>query len=279
MKQIKNILYIIKVIAVLAALLFVSTAIVQLGMMAVTRGLGIALKEELLYDISGSLGTAITGAVTAAYVKKKKYTYCVKMREPFRIKTCAYYSALTYCICSVLFFALTTFLFACVFSMVQEPQILAEKSQVDIILRDIFFPVLVAPVFEELLFRMGLYSLLRRRFKDGSSILLCTVIFALMHGYHLQGFTMCLTGGLVFLLIYIRTGNIGYSIVAHMVCNLDASIMNALEDKGVTFLGIPIQYEINGFNMVHPIFIVIAVIFCGACIMKSRKTGIKTEEG
>lgn len=61
MKQIKNIWYIIKFIAVLAALLFISTAIVQLGMIAAARGMGIALKEELLYDISGSLDTAITG--------------------------------------------------------------------------------------------------------------------------------------------------------------------------------------------------------------------------
>lgn len=29
-------------------------------MIAAARGMGIALKEELLYDISGSLGTAIT---------------------------------------------------------------------------------------------------------------------------------------------------------------------------------------------------------------------------
>lgn len=60
MKQIKNILYIIKVIAVLAALLFISTAIVQLGMIATARRMGIVLKEELLYDISGSLSTEIT---------------------------------------------------------------------------------------------------------------------------------------------------------------------------------------------------------------------------
>lgn len=274
MKQIKNILYLIGVVAALAVLLVISTVIVLLGMEAVTGGLGVVLKKDLLYGAGGCLGTAVTGAIAAVYVKKKGYTGCVEVREPFRIKTCAYYGALTYSICSVLFFAITTFLFAHVFSMVCEPQVMMEKTRMDILIMDILFPVLIAPVFEELLFRVGLYSLLRRRFQEKSSILLCTVIFAAMHGYSLQGFCMCLTGGLVFLLIYIHTGNIWYSIAAHMICNLDANIMNALEDRGVTFLGIPVQYEVNGFNMVHPLFIIIAVIFCGACIMK-RKTKIE----
>lgn len=50
------------------------------------------------------------------------------------------------------------------------------------------------------------------------------------------------------------------------------SILNALEDKGITFLGIPMQYEINGFNMVHPVLIIIAVLFCGICIIKKVKS-------
>lgn len=276
MKQIKNILYIMGVIAVLAALLFISTAIVQLGIIAAAGGMGIALKEDLLYDVSGTLGTVITGAIAAAYVKKKGYTGCVEVSEPFRIKTCAYYGALDYSIC-VLFYVITTFLFAYVFSMVREPQAIMEKSRIDILLTDIFFPVLIAPVFEELLFRVGVYSLLRRRFQGKLSILLCTVIFAAIHGYSLQGFCMCFTGGLVYQLIYIHTGNIWYSIAAHMLHNLDANIMNALEHRGVTFLGIPMQYEVNGFNMMHPIFIIAAVLFCGVCVWKrwTRKEKIK----
>lgn len=158
-----------------------------------------------------------------------------------------------------------------VFSMTDENHVTVEKNWGDILLMDVFFPVLIAPVFEELLFRVGLYSLMRQRFEKKFSILLCTIIFAAMHGYSIQGFCMCLIGGLLFMLIYVCTGNIGYSIAAHMICNLSASILNALEDNGITFLGIPIQYEVDGFNMVHPVLIIIAIIFCGICIIKKVK--------
>ena len=56
-----------------------------------------------------------------------------------------------------------------------------------------------------------------------------------------------------------------------MTCNLDASVMNMLEDKGVTLLGMPIQYEVSGFNMVHPVLIVLAGIYCIVCVVIAKK--------
>lgn len=272
MKHIKNILYMLGVLFSIGMILIISTAIVQLGTEAIIKGLEISLKDDFLFTISGNLGTAITGTICAVYVKKKNYTSYMKTREPFRIKHCAYYSAIAFFVCSVLFDAITTFLFVNVFSMTDEVHVAVEKSWADLFLMDVLFPVLIAPVFEELLFRMGLYSLMRRRFEKKFSILLCTVIFAAIHGYSIQGFCMCFVGGLLFMLIYVHTGNIGYSIAAHMICNLSASILNVLEDNGITFLEIPIQYEIDGFNMVHPALIIIAIIFCGICIIKKVKS-------
>lgn len=275
MKHIKNFLYIFLVFAAVGIVLCISTVIAQFGTEAAANGIGVSLKDEWLFAISGGLGTAITGALCAFYVKKKNYTDCVEVKSPFRIKKCLYYSAIALSVCEVLFYAITTTLFVHVFSMTDEVHIVLEKSWVDIILLDIFFPVLAAPIFEELLFRMGLYSLMRRRFGKKLSVLICTLVFAAMHGYSIQGFCACLTGGLLFMLIYVSTGNIWYSIVTHMVCNLDATILNTLEDKGVTFLGIPMQYEINGFNMVHPVLIILAALFCGICIMKKVKSAEK----
>lgn len=271
MKHIKNFGYIFAVITVVGIVLFVLTAIVQLGTEAMANGIGISLKDDWLFSISGGLGTAITGALCAIYVKKKNYTDCIEIKEPFQIKKCLYFSALAWSTCSILFYAITTFLFVYVFSMTDEIHVVVEKSWADIILMDIFFPILVAPIFEELMFRMGLYSLMRQRFGKKISIVMCTVVFAAIHGYSIQGFCACLTGGLLFMLIYVSTGNIWYNIIAHMVCNLDASVLNALEDKGVTFLGIPIQYEIAGFNMVHPVLIIMAILFCAICIIKKVK--------
>lgn len=272
MKRIKDILYLIGVLFSIGMVLFLSTAIVQLGTEALVKSLGLSLKDDFLFTISGGFGTAITGILCAFYVKKKNYTSCLEACEPFQIKKCAYYSAFAFFTCSVLFDAVTTFLFVYVFSMKDEIHVAAQKSWTDILLMDLFFPVLIAPVFEELLFRMGLYSLMRQRFEKKFSILSGTILFGAIHGYSVQGFCMCLAGGFLFMLLYIRTGNIWYSIAAHMVCNLSATILNALEDNGITFLGIPIQYEIDGFNMVHPVLIMAAIIFCGICIIKKRKS-------
>lgn len=275
MKRIKNILYLIGVLFSIGMILFLATAIVQLGTEAAAASLGISLKDDFLFTVSGGVGTAITGTLCAFYVKKKNYTSCLEAREPFRIKKCAYYSAVSFFICSVLFDAVTTLLFVYVFSMTDEIHVAAQKSWTDILLMDVFFPVLIAPVFEELLFRVGLYSLMRQRFGKKFSILFCTILFAAIHGYSAQGFCMCLVGGFLFMILYVRTGNIWYSIAAHMVGNLSATVLNALEDNGITFLGIPIQYEIDGFNMLHPVLIMAAIIFCAICIIKKRKSAEK----
>lgn len=271
MKHMKNFLYILFVFAAAGTVLCISTIIVQLGIQAITNCIGIAQKDKWFVGISGELGTAITGTLCALYVKRKHYTDCIEAKEPFQIKKCLYYGAIEFNVCEVLFYAITTVLFVYVFSMTDEIHVAAEKSWADILFLDVFFPVFTAPVFEELLFRMGLYSLMRQRIGKKLSVLLCTLVFAAVHGYSIQGFCACFTSGLLFMLIYLSTGNIWYNIAAHMFGNLNVNILNALEDKGVTFLGIPVQYEIDGFNMVHPVLIITAILFCGICIIKKMK--------
>lgn len=268
MKHFKDLGYIFTVIAIVGGILCISTGIIQLSAEAIANGIGFPLKDDWLFSISGGFGTAVTGILCANYVKKKKYTDSIKAREPFQIKNCLYYGTLAWSICSVLFYAITTILFVYVLSMTDEIYVPAEKSVTDILLLDIFFPILMAPVFEELMFRMGIYNMMRHRFGKMFSIAICTLLFAVIHGYSIQGFCACLTAGLLFQLIYTSTGNIWYSIFAHMVCNMSSNISNALEAKGVLFFGIPIQYEIEGFNMVHPVLIIAAVLFCAVCIIK-----------
>lgn len=96
MKHIKNILYIIGVLFSTGMILFISTATLQLGTEAIAKSLKISLKDDFLFTISGGLGTAITGIICATYAKKKNYTSCIEVREPFRIKACVYYSAIAF---------------------------------------------------------------------------------------------------------------------------------------------------------------------------------------
>lgn len=271
MKQVKNVLYVIGLVLLLGVIVLSSTAVFMAMLMASGKGLGIAINEDLLYSMSGCLGIGVAGILVAIYVKKKHYDKYTQEKKPFQVKTAAYYAGWAFSLCSVLFYAITTALFAHVLSLTEEASVVAENVKVLHLLVEAACSVCLAPIFEELLFRYGFYNLLRRRLGNKSPILLCTLVFAVIHGYSLQGFCMCLAAGFVFLLIYIRSVNIWYSIIAHMTCNLAASVMNVLEDKGVTLLGMPIQYEVNGFNMVHPILVVLAGIYCVVCIVMAKK--------
>ena len=159
-----------------------------------------------------------------------------------------------------------TLLFSSAFPVVEQAQGSVSNVYVDLI-----SAIIVAPMIEELLFRMGIYTLLRRKFSRVSAITICAFGFALMHGYQLQGFLSCLVAGFVFTLIYDKTGNLWYSIGAHMLCNLFAHIMNELEYAGVTWFGVPLQYEVNGYNTYHPVIIIAAMAFCGACLVRLHR--------
>ncbi len=265
MKQLKKILYLLVGVLVIGVLVFGCTAVVQFGMLAVSESMGITIQEDTLYHVSGNGGIAITAVVCAIFVSKKKYTQGVERKEKFSIGKAVLLAGLAVSICQVLLNVATACLFAYPFP-IETLQLNARNTPVDLV-----FAILIAPVFEELLCRKSAYCLLRRKFSKIGAILICTVLFAVSHGYQLQGFLSCLGAGLVFVLIYDKTGNVGYSIVAHMICNLFATIMNALEDTGVSIFGKPVQYDWNGYVMFHPVIILAAIAFCTVYYVKVRK--------
>ena len=77
----------------------------------------------------------------------------------------------------------------------------------------------------------------------------------------------------MFSLIYIKTGYIGYSILAHIGCNAFSAIMNVLENSNVKLFNIPLQYEMNWYNMFHPMFIVAAMPIVGIYLRGNLKNG------
>ena len=81
----------------------------------------------------------------------------------------------------------------------------------------------LAPIFEELLFRK---ILIDRTIGYGQSmsIVLSGVMFGLFHGNFQQFFFATLIG-MLFALVYIRTGRIRYTIFLHMAVNLTTSVV------------------------------------------------------
>ena len=84
--------------------------------------------------------------------------------------------------------------------------------------------ILVAPLSEELIFRAGFFRYLRTRSKRWIALLLPAVLFAMLH-LDVGSFVPLVTLAVVFSLAYERTGNIGTTMVAHALFNLNAALL------------------------------------------------------
>ena len=79
--------------------------------------------------------------------------------------------------------------------------------------------VVLAPVFEELIFRGILFSSLRKKFSFPTSMVASGLIFALAHGYGVIAFMSVLWSGLLWAWTYERTGSVIPGMLAHAVNN------------------------------------------------------------
>lgn len=84
---------------------------------------------------------------------------------------------------------------------------------------------ILAPIFEEMIFRK---ILIDRTIKYGQtlSIIMSGLLFGLFHGNFQQFFFASLIG-MLFALVYIRTGRIRYTILLHATMNLSSSLVSA----------------------------------------------------
>ncbi|MBR1797313.1 MAG: CPBP family intramembrane metalloprotease [Clostridiales bacterium] len=83
----------------------------------------------------------------------------------------------------------------------------------------------LAPIFEELICRKLLIDR-TIRYGEHLSILMSGIIFGLIHG-NFQQFFFAMLIGMLFALIYIRTGRVIYTILLHATVNLSSSVVTA----------------------------------------------------
>ena len=86
--------------------------------------------------------------------------------------------------------------------------------------------VLCAPIFEELLFRKYLIDRMAR-FGEKYAIFMSGLFFGLFHG-NLYQFSYAFVLGIVFGYVYVKTGNIKYTISLHMIINFMGSVVGTL---------------------------------------------------
>lgn len=94
----------------------------------------------------------------------------------------------------------------------------------------LFFIVSVcAPVMEELLFRKAIIDRIAK-YGEGVAIVVSGIMFGLFHG-NLNQFSYAFVLGIFFGFIYIKTRNIIYSIILHMITNFLGSVVGTLVIK------------------------------------------------
>lgn len=79
---------------------------------------------------------------------------------------------------------------------------------------------IIAPLFEEMIFRGVVFATLRRRFGWGTSAVLSALVFSLVHGYGLLGLLTVFWSGVLWAWAYEKTGSLWPGIIAHGINNL-----------------------------------------------------------
>lgn len=82
----------------------------------------------------------------------------------------------------------------------------------------------LAPIYEELLFRAGLYRFCRQRLGRGWALLISGACFGALHG-NVAGFLPLAVLGVALALVYEATGSIRVAIIAHGLFNLNTVLI------------------------------------------------------
>lgn len=93
------------------------------------------------------------------------------------------------------------------------------------IVLEIITTCLFAPIFEEIIFRFGLYEYLNKKIKSKVIVMLLTsIIFSAIHFYGIDGFVILLVISLIWNYSYFKTDNLIYPIILHFIYNIYAMI-------------------------------------------------------
>lgn len=235
-KLLKQIGWLIAIIIGVAILTLLFTAIIQKGMEFYADRNGVVLSESILYGISGTLGSglgAIAIWVIIRYVKRLSFYHCPK---PVDSKWTAAFIVFTFAVCRIVLPGIWAY---ASYALGVEATPVGNAPD-ESIWQMILFGVILAPIFEELLFRKDIFSLLKMRFSLPWTVGLSALLFAAIHGYSVSGFVSCLVAGGLFAILMARTGKLLPCIIVHVLCNLESLYYNTAET------GNPLIVNLNG---------------------------------
>ena len=119
-------------------------------------------------------------------------------------------------------------------------QVPTTDVQVPSTILEIFFEFLAtcifAPIFEEIIFRFGLYKIINKKFNVLISILVTSIIFAVIHNYNIDGFIILLGISLIWHYSFYKTNNLIYPMLLHFFHNIYALINNVFNYNKYWFI-------------------------------------------
>ena len=216
------------------------------------------LTEEQLNHYSGTFGTVVTVLFVVWFSHVKGISKDLELRKDRSFIKMIVLAVFAVCVVEILADSLVGFVLNGILPVTED--IAPNKTVFDHIVA-----ILIAPVTEEYFFRKGLYGYVREKLNIPIAVILTSLIFSVLHGYHLQGFLSVFFSGILFALIYEHSGNIMYSICAHMMHNAFASIVNALERHGVQ-----LSYNLNGYDIFTLPVLLVAVLLVTIILIKGR---------
>ncbi|GEN46183.1 CPBP family intramembrane glutamic endopeptidase [Alkalibacillus haloalkaliphilus] len=88
-----------------------------------------------------------------------------------------------------------------------------------ILLLNLVITIVVAPIFEEIIFRGFLFGRMSYKFGVTKGVIISSVLFGLLHGPNFIGATLT---GIILCLIFIKTGSLIIPVILHMIYNIFA---------------------------------------------------------
>ena len=124
--------------------------------------------------------------------------------------------------------------------------------------------VILAPLFEEIIFRFGACELPRGAYSMPIICIADGIFFAWVHNYNIQGFFNVFIGGVCAAYVYCKTRNILYTMLEHAIHNA----LCFIPFSEISIFGTPVYYEKNGFVLngwwygaIHAVILAVCLVY------------------
>ncbi len=133
-------------------------------------------------------------------------------------------------------------------------------SLIKLLLRAISVGI-VAPIAEELYFRVFTIEFLRKEIKTSTAIIISSLVFSIVHLAEIQSSIEIFISAIIIGIIYIKTNNVIYCIIAHSIHNIEYLVFNYFKSNNMKLFSKDIMLSSNILVIYsQPVFIISIIL-------------------